>query len=799
MKKLLAIGVVLGFAVTGLVGMPAKADQRLGLSTSSNLVFLGTTVNLFPNVGSLGDLSSSDFETFRYEISVGKGESASAEVTYRQLKSSECSGDAISIDVNYQYCVEPLSRNKQVFDASARINQAGGSYLWLKPTGGKATNYKIRVWFDLNRNNRIDSFEPASAVSLVQALDPAQARGYVSFNVEPPLITESKLVSYLNFNATVGTGAGSIGMLNPTLVQAQLQVCGEESPCELTDLSLTYRSHPQLQRYEFKSDLNVSQGRKYTVVLYYQPYPVENPEAIYILGSRTIDYRGIEVVDAEASIWSARIASLGVDQVESILEDDQAPTIVDSVTQVVRYQALLRDNAGNPVANQQSYLRIDLKGLSERSNLKIDSVNYSACCVDEFYIARTSDEKGMVTAEVQVNPQRLGSSLGIELISGGYRGKFISDKALEQVVLWGADSTRVINLRLATSTASGGDPIRFEVSSTRPDGSVQNGESLIIDADENLVIENTKVSSGGSSLAVSVSPLAPKSGKGLVTVSALNQGEIIRRSLEVNWIDYGVYVTAKLIKERTVPKIISVSSRTNVKPGQTVSVDVSLSDFYRDLANHKIQVSIEGPGKLLPGLRTSDLFGRVPLKIAFGPKESGVAKIKVSVAGSRVVSTHYILVGVKAKLKRVGQHLQVTIENASNSEVSVMTGSKTTLRLPKSKVSEFKVWDLPRTSTPVTVAVYGIEVLKKTMSFANQVIEPSAGAAWSISKKALEVSLTGLANRRVKVLIDGEVVRTHRVKGNSQIISLKRLKSGPAVVTVMLGDKVLYSESLTLG
>lgn len=711
MKKISAVITIAILYVLAGVALPSQADMRLKLSATTETVFSGSTV-VFSVTGNVLERSAYDWKNFKYEV-VGKpsGDYASSNLADHDY----CKGEELTLGTGYKTCTVKLSGQRTVISAPVYGSVNSSNFLVNSPLSIKAgylgnRNLAMRAWLDSNNNGKIDPYEPASQRSSLTILDISELGSYLKFQVDPPVIWDYKLSAHILTNETVGLGNYSVGMLDPSKLAIQVTSC-EGIDCNRQVLASTWNAHPSLNRYDFETEFNFYRDSTYVVRLFYNPKDLPDASRSFLLGSKSFTLGERTVFGASTNINApygetasnehSRIAS-DLQTVQHFLEGPASSTVFS-------YAAELYGINGEPVVGKDVYFSIDVSNYGSHSGLWIDGIKFQASQTDELNIKRKTDNKGQVVLDFY-SPRALESSIGIELIADGMRGKDIAAEALEQKAYFAQGDSKVLNLSLIKDFASGGDPLKARAYVTNLDNKYSEDldAPISFSSNENLELSASLIDGRSyQELEIRVSPLAERSGSAKLYVKTLSKGLLVTRMATISWADYGNLLTGKLDKFTPQVENISLSIDQTLTAGQVAKGFLRLNSNLGVLGKKDVSITYISQKKTITKKAKSDLKGQIP--ISFKATEPGITRVEVTSLDSGLTKNFFILTDVKADVKFVKDHYVVKLRNAEYGHLNI-NHEKSANYVVREKVESRNIWISKEYSGTLSVSIFGIRM-----------------------------------------------------------------------------------------
>lgn len=711
MKKISAVIAIAILYVLAGVALPSQADMRLKLSATTETVFSGSTV-VFSVTGNVLERSSYDWKNFKYEV-VGKpsGDYASSNLADHDY----CKGEELTLGTGYKTCTVKLSGQRTVISAPVYGSVNSSNFLINSPLSIKAgylgnRNLAIRAWLDSNVNGKIDPYEPASQSSSLTILDIAELGSYLKFQVDPPVMWDYKLSAHVSTNETVGLGNYSVGMLDPSKLAIQVTSC-QGIDCKKQVLVSTWNSHPSLNMYDFETEFNFDRDSTYVIRLFYNPKDLPDASRSFLLGSKSFTLGERTVFGASTKIY-APYGETTSDEHSRIAADSQtvqhflegAPS-----STVFSYAAELIDINGEPIVGKDVYVSVDVSSYGY-SGLWIDGIKFQTSQTDLINIKRKTDDKGQVIIDFY-STQGLESSIGIELIADGMRGKDISAEALEQKIYFTQGDSKILNLTLIKHFASGGDLLKVRANVTNLDNKFSKDleAPISFSSNENLELSSSLLEGKSyQDLEIGVSPLAERSGSAKLYVNTLSKGMVVTRTATISWQEHGNLLRAKLDTFTPQVGMISLSIDQTLTAGQVAKGFLRLSGNRGVFLGGKdVSIKYISQEKTISRKAKSDLKGRIP--ISFKATEPGITRVEVTSLDSGLTKNFFILTDVKAEIKFVKDHYVVKLRNAEYGHLNI-NHEKSANYVVRDKAESRNIWISKEYSGTLSVSIFGIRM-----------------------------------------------------------------------------------------
>lgn len=723
-NKHISIAIVAS-AIATMLGVPAAlADQRLTISSSSGAVLNGTTSTFTVNSNTY-DFPSSEWANFKFEVISAYTTGSTATLVAQQLSSSVCQGVTGSVVNSLRPCTVSIGSGRSVI-------QAGASYesslylntLKLTPNSGPANLFQVRGWLDRNSNNLIDPFEPLSPTSKLQSINPATAKSFINFQVEPPLVQNTNVKAWVS----AGTGAAVVGgttnvggLIDPSLLTVQIQNC-TAIPCTTISTSGTWNPSNLQKQFEYTSTQSFSHGAKLKFNLFYNPYADSTLKSAVKLASRTFDYSESLPYSIKTEILSNGVTSAAGIQSGNHKLDSQRQNFAEYNVKSFIYRAKVLGANQQPLKNKPVYLNVDLYGMSSWSGIKADGVPLSNVVTDRTMLTRHTDSQGLVEVQFQVPDQASGSQLEIDAIISGLRASEIVGDGKEEVLVWKSDLNRHLSLSFHKYSSSDGSGLTLNALVRNSEGDLVSGERVIFSSGGPFTFSDVMPvlnSLGKASTTVRLAPDAPRSGKAEIVAQTVSFGDISEKKTFVIWDEYGLYMEgSSVLSGSQVVNVIYLGDKKSSSDG-TISAKLKLNTYSAGAAKlEPARVSLSGPGKLLSVDSQTDKLGFLNFKIGFKPQELGVAKLTVFIPNSGVIKHFRVLNGVTAEIKSTGSKALVTVSHAKGSVITVYVNN--VISYTKTATSDdfsFSTVKVESGQKPIKVFVDGVKVVEKTINF----------------------------------------------------------------------------------
>lgn len=721
MKKIKSVSLVaaMSLLVTGITGLPARADSRISLKPSTGVVFNGSAATVTASSNAY-DATSSEWANFKFEIVVSGG---MADIVANQMSTNICIGEAGPISSSRRDCTIKAGDGRHVLNAgSTSGDNLYLSRLKITPKYGTSTKYLVRGWVDRNGDDRIDPYEQASVVNRIQGMDANVAKSAIRFHVEPPLIQNTNVkawVSAASTDSVVGSGGSVSGLIDPALLSVQVVNC-QSVPCSTTMISGTWNYNNYQQQHEFTGSQAFSHGAKLTFNLYYNPWADSTLATAIKLASKSYDYTNSWVRSASTSISSSDLIEK-IYPAENIHFENQRQSFADANLSSFRYVADLTGADDKPLANQEVYLNIDLHGLSSWSGVKVDDVPLTNVIEDRIQLRRVSDSRGRVEADFSVPEQGDNSQISIDLISGGLRSHEIGGTGKQEVLVWRSDVTRNLVLSFSQNRTGNAEGLRLNAYVRNSEGDLVNGERIVFGSDPALVLSNSlpTLSSGIAYTDIKVGHLADKSGTAQVTAQIVSGKTMTEKKVTVRWEEHGLVMWgyAETVGA-PVSKATYVGRHATTTGGQVTGSIGLTTDSYGVKAFEPVTLSLDGPGRLVQSSKLSSKTGAVKFSVKFAPGENGVTALRIYVPRSGFVKTFRLIAGVSATAEIDGDVLRVAVTNAKDSTVVVKIGSQEVYRRTASSDNfAFSARRFETTTKLVSIHVSGVKVFSEYLKF----------------------------------------------------------------------------------
>lgn len=726
MKRFISIFATVLLSIVG-VSQSAQADTRLSISSSTGAVLNGTGATITPSYGGVTEPANADWAYFKYEITaLNTGGTSGTAATY-QLNTNPCHGSTSNASGSYRTCTTDLQGGRMVYNAgTTSYSYLYQSILKITPQTGVGTNFQIRAWIDKNNNGRIEAYEPMSNRLTVQSYDPALAKAFFNFKVDPPLLLDNSLVAYVSAgrsSTVVGSTTTVTGLVDPTLLGLEILNCST-IPCSTVSASGVWNANPQQERLEYKSQVRFMAGAKLIFNLYYNPYGDATYKTAVKLGTRTFDYQEATIRHLETELISPSLVKDAQQDDATFRFENQRQNFAQSGLTSFTYKAKLTGLDSAPAVGKQVYINVDTKGMQSWSGFRADGVLLMESVDDLITLRRVSDKNGEVSIVFTLPNQTAGNQLEIDAIVGGLRASEIPGQGAEEVVVWGLDSARTLTLAFATASKTDGTSLSLSATVRSSKGDVFSNERVIFGASSDLFLGNpiaTVNSAGTATTTVKISPLADKEGSTYVTAQILSSGKLVEVKALVSWSDYGKTIRGLASTYSAEVEELVFDIDQNVSPGKIIYGSVQVSDVNGvPRANEVLELSVDGLGYLTKTMVTTDATGAAKFGLVLAVGDSGSAKITARLSSYGLSATETVLVNVTSKVSMTRNTLNVFVYNALEKEVKVTVDGNTVIT--KTAVANgFKVsaTDISTGLRRVKVFVAGILIQDVKLKFSN--------------------------------------------------------------------------------
>lgn len=534
-KRLALVGIVV--LVLSLISSPALADSRLGIGSSSSVVVHGTTATFTPHLSGVGESGNYDWARLKWDISPTVGQALVGTLSVWQLNTGTCQGTTSGPSGSYRTCNTALSGNRIVANAATTYANGASATAKINAVSGEAT-LRIRLWLDRNNNNQIDAYEPSSKVQLLQVLNPQNAKPFINFRMDPPIIGESTLRATVAAGSVIAPNHSTSGIIDPSKLSIRLTQC-KLNTCTQISGSTTWLDHPQLQEYEFVAQAPFDPASGFGAELIY----AESPTETYVIGADSFDYRSAAPVALETTITAPQ----GLLSTSSTDLPHKAPrqnTFLagDSLTAFV-YTARARDEQGNALVNQEVFVVFDLKDFAAPTSIVVNGMQLTSGAKDRVLLKRRTNSQGIVQLNISTPTHGWLDRIGIDLLVNGYRSWELPGDGAEQVLTWDGDGQRRIELVFSKESNLGSSDRFVTVKARVTDGSGRaiNGEKILFGGHPDLIIKEPvqTLYNGYAQVDVGLSNLVDESGTSFVTALIIGEGGSIQVSQKLSWEAYG--------------------------------------------------------------------------------------------------------------------------------------------------------------------------------------------------------------------------------------------------------------------
>ena len=577
MKKYLSFLTTILLTLVGLVTFlesPASADNRLTLTTSSNVVFFGSGATLTASTnGQIYDYSNYIWASMRFEVIAANETPFDAKADVSQT-SVQCAGVSSNIPGFGTGCTTEFSTRRIVLNANASVTSSSSqtiNSIRLTQTSGTSQIFRVRGWVDRNSNEVVDPFEPATPAISITTVDPTKARTYLAFQVDPPRFADSKITA--SMGANVGKG---IGIIDPAKVTMKIHACGANGCVRVTG-NLTFNSIQQIARYEFSTAVSFRSEGIYVVEMFY----AQNATTTLLMHSKSFDYskrlpNGVKTkIVAPTSVNTA---------LSSPNNERPARTKVTSgaiSTAELTYTAVFSDSDASLISNREVYVYLDMKDIKTPSQFLVDGVQVSNVVRDEVILRRFTDSAGQLELKFEYPVSTLLERLEVDLQVNGMRPYEFADPGSEEAFVWDISASRAVSLFSNKSAGSSVDPITLSAVVFTDRQELVTDGAVVFDSDEYLVLETPAGpidSSGRVSTLVRISNLAPRTGQGYVSAQTISPTGIVTSKVLFSWTDFGKSVN---VLAQPISKLFSLLTNISVTDKQaTITIyGLTISDY----------------------------------------------------------------------------------------------------------------------------------------------------------------------------------------------------------------------------
>jgi hypothetical protein len=546
LRKFLA-ALVVGLFMSGFAVQSASADTRLTVTIDRPVVLMGTAAT-FSHYSSVGEASAYDWSLFKYELTALDNIPYKATIDVVQPNSADCRGTVAPFGTASKICSTETSRVRSVFSVAA-----SGGYLKIKAYAEKSLNFTVRAWLDRNGDDARDPYEPSSNLTKLQILDPAAAKPFVDFSMEPPHVGDQTITSWVS----TASGTSVLSLIDANLLSVEFLQCTSDV-CTTITTGGGYASHPQLQQFEFRGTVNKIERGKYRARLFYKKSATESIQ----FGEASYDYTGNTPIAMTTSVT----AGMGLAYMPGVslpfAEPRQRTYYASADLNKFTYSAKIYDSNNKPMAGQEVFLYLDTKDIADPTQVYVDGVKITNVSRDQIILRRVTLKDGSVTAAIDVRSHNPGDRIEIDAQVSGLRSYEYSQKASEEVIIWPIDLTRSLSVS-TSATAENGTPLNVSALIGAAPGEQVSGEKVLFSARGPLVM-GTAVSTlyyaGVVNTTIGLSNFAVGSGTELVTAQVLSGTGFVEGYIRVDWNAVGAKLTAKVITSAEAVRLLRGTS-----------------------------------------------------------------------------------------------------------------------------------------------------------------------------------------------------------------------------------------------
>jgi hypothetical protein len=515
----------------------AAADSRLNLASTSPIVMQGTASTFTPTISGVSENASYDWSQLKYEISQAVGRVTSATVSVWQLSSAPCSGSTSGASGSNRFCTSIVSPTRTIVSAATSYANGSSATARIDANGGSGT-LRVRVWLDRNANNQIDPYEPSSAISSLQVLDPRNAKPFFNFQIDPPTLSDQVVRASVTSSAAIAGSNGSSGLVDPTKLSIQINQC-KNRDCVALGGSTTWVPHPQVLAYEYISDFALVPNSLYGAQLIYNKSNSEK----FVLATKEFDYRSENPSRLETTITAPSGLVLEDNFELSQNSPRQKTYLAEASLSTFVYTATLKDKLENPIVGKQVYIAFDLKDVSSLQNLLANGQQLSASAQDKIFLGRKTDSAGQVKLNISYTNAGWLDRIGIDAIVNGLHSYEIAGGAGEEVVAWDNSRDRVIELSFTKGT-SGSESNRFLTVRAQvkdKQGRSASGERVLFGGESPLLVDTPVqvLADGVASSNVRLGRVLEKSGSAMLSAQIVSETGLAEAFAEISWTNYG--------------------------------------------------------------------------------------------------------------------------------------------------------------------------------------------------------------------------------------------------------------------
>lgn len=815
--RIITITALVGLTVSPLVSLPAYADQRITLSSSTTVLLNESAALITPNQSAY-EVLASEALNFKYEI-LNLNSGATALAVASQHSTAACNAETGATISSRRTCSTLVASSRAVINAgSSTIESLYQSTLKITPKSGEAAVYKIKGWIDRNNNSEIDPYEPVSKALKLQTFDAKLAKSAVNFQMDPPLIQNNNISAWVSAGpsaAVVGTTSTSVmGILDPTLLTLEVVNC-QQVPCQFSRVTGTWNANVLQKQYDFAGTYSFSNNAKLYFNLYYNPYSDSTLKTATKLASRSFDYSVGWPKQVKTEIVSNLISAPEAITSENFLKAGQRQNHAESGLKAFAYRATFVGADSLPLQNADVYLNVDLQEFSTWSMLRVDGIPLTTVLNDRVTLRRVTNASGQVEVQFETPTQPATNQLSIDAIVGGLRAHEISGDGREEVVVWKSNAQRLLVLKFLTDTNSKGQGVTLQATVRNGKGDIVNDERVVFSSDESLILSEAQPLVGSDGVAktvVKVSHMAKQQGDAYVTAQVVSAGKILEERVKIKWFDYGLFTQGITADQTPLVNSATFVGKRVLEQGKTLksSIDFATSKGTSSVQGIPVTLKFKGPGKIVQLNSTTDAQGQIHFDWVNPQNIPGAASVTASVPSSGFSKTFQVMTGVKIKVEPFRTFNEIQVNGAHGSTITAyVNGAIDTVRVATSDAFVFRTSRTENTSSKLMVAVEGVKVyLSPTQKEISVDASDTDSVAISEFPSTVKVTLMPMSGRVRASIVGAKGVQVALVSGSKSSISvattdkaiqyLENLAKGKQLVKVYVNGEFLLSKNLTV-
>jgi hypothetical protein len=398
---------------------------------------------------------------------------------------------------------------------------------------------------------------------------------------------------------------------------------------------MSYRYHPQLQRYELTMGTTLGGGGRYLATLSYR---VSDERKVQI-ASREFNYTTQKAPESETSINTG----VGLVQDPGLVEVKgkfrQRTYTASLGVNTIRYQATITDSRGTPLANRPVWLFVDLKDVVGANQISLDGKKVESAFTDQVVLERRTDQNGQVSLRIQNSGTADGEAIGIDIQYNGLRNTQLGEKVYEELIVWSENQIRTLEAEPLIIISD--QELEARVSVLNGDGARVIGEDVIFGATWPLLLSDTVDNSLGRT-RIKLSDRVDGQGQSKVTAQVAQRNGTVREvSWLVNWNSRGPEFLAPSEYSQSKSDLVQFEMPDSIDAGIHTRLLLNFIDETgrpADIASpNEFLIDYQGPGQISQTRVIPNPDGSLVIDLGTETSDEGIGTITIDYQGETYI------------------------------------------------------------------------------------------------------------------------------------------------------------------